>query len=167
MRGLSLLLGICGAIAALLAWQLTVPLIASDPAASSMAVRLGKAAAALLPTAGVLAAMLLAQMAGRFLAERFDPLAPGEGRFLLVNQRVITNTVEQNTVFAPALLALAAGAPGTRLAEVLALGVVFALARLLFWGGYLAGPLARAPGMAATLVLNLATLAAAVWFWLN
>ena len=167
MRGISLLLGVCGAIAALLAWQVTVPLIPADPAASSMAVRLGKASAALLPGVAVLAAMLLAQMAGRFATAAFDPLGGRETRFLQVNQRVISNTVEQLAVFAPALLALAAGAPAARLPEVLALGIVFALARLLFWGGYLAATVARAPGMAASLVTTLATLLAAAWNWMQ
>ena len=165
MRGLSLLLSVCGGIAALLGWQLAATLIPLDPADSSMAVRLGKAAMGLLPGGGVLAAMLAAQMAGRFAAGAFDPLAGLDTRFLLVNQRVIDNTVEQMALFAPALLALAAGAPAARLPAVLALGIVFALARLLFWIGYLAGSVTRAPGMAASFAVNLATLAAAGWYW--
>jgi hypothetical protein len=45
---------------------------------------------------------------------------------------------------------------------VVALGVVFAVARLVFWGGYLIGPLLRAPGMAATFAVNVATFVTAV-----
>jgi len=165
MRGLSLLLGVCGAVAAGLAWQALLPFLPSDPAGSSMAVRLGRGSAALLPGAGVLALMLLAQMALRFAAGAFDPLAGQDGRWLRVNQRVITNTVEQMAVFAPALLALAAGVPAARMAEVTAAGLVFAGARLLFWAGYMAAPLGRAFGMAATLTTTLATLGAAAWAW--
>jgi uncharacterized membrane protein YecN with MAPEG domain len=50
---------------------------------------------------------------------------------------------------------------------VLALGIVFALARIVFWVGYLAAPVLRAPGMAATLVTAIGTLGAAFWFWLT
>jgi len=42
---------------------------------------------------------------------------------------------------------------------------VFGVARLVFWGGYLVGPLLRAPGMAATFAVNVATFAAAVRVW--
>ncbi len=165
MRGLSLLLGVCGAVAAVLAWQALMPLLPLDSAGSSMAVRLGRGCAALLPAAGVLALMLLAQMALRFAAGAIDPLAGQDGRWLLVNQRVITNTVEQMAVFVPALLALAGGVSAARMGEVTAAGLVFAGARLLFWAGYLAAPIGRSFGMAATLVTTLGTLGAAAWVW--
>ncbi len=165
MRGLSLLLGVCGVVAALLGWMLLVPLFPPGQSGSSMAVRLGQGCAALLPGAGVLALMVLGQMALRFVGGVMDPLAGGETRLLQVNQREITNTVEQFAIFVPALLALAAGVTAARMGEVVALGAVFALARLMFWIGYLAAPIGRAPGMAATLVCTLSALAAAVWFW--
>ncbi|MCW3475898.1 MAPEG family protein [Limobrevibacterium gyesilva] len=164
---MSLLLGSCGAVAAFLVWQLIVPLIPPDAAASSMAVRLGTATAALLPGSFVLATMIAAQMAVRFAAGVLDPTAGRETRFLLVNQRVISNTVEQTCLFVPALLALAAGMPGAQLPAALALGPVFAAARLAFWVGYVLAPVARAPGMAATYAVNAATLLAAAWMWLN
>lgn len=166
-RALSLLLGVCGAVAAMLAWQALVPMVRPDPSGASMAVRLGQACAALLPGATVLALMLLAQMALRLAAAAIDPLAGRETRALLRNQRVIANTVEQFAVFAPALLALAAGITGPRMAEVTAAGAVFAGARLLFWLGYLVAPVGRAFGMAGTLAVTLGTLAAAIWAWLH
>ena len=166
-RGLSLLLGGCGAVAALLGWQMLVPMLVADPGGASMAIRLGAACVALLPAAVVLAVMILAQMALRFAAGVLDPLAGQETRLLRVNQRAIANTVEQFAVFAPALLALAAGLPGARMAEVAALGIVFAAARLVFWLGYLVVPIGRAFGMAATLCASLGTLAAAIWTWLS
>jgi len=167
VRGLSLLLGVCGAVAALLGWQWLVPHLPADPAGASMAIRLGQGCAALLPGAVVLALMILGQMALRFAGGITDPTAGRETRTLLVNQRAITNTVEQFAIFAPSLLALAAGVPAPRIAEVMALGVVFAIARLVFWLGYLIAPVGRAFGMAATLAATLGALAAAIWFWLH
>jgi len=166
MRALSLLLGVCGAVASILAWYGLVPLFRPNPAGSSMAIRLGLACAALLPGVAVLALMLLAQMALRSVAGAIDPLAGQETRLLLVNQRAIGNTLEQFAVFAPSLLAFAAGATAARTAEVMAAGAVFAGARALFWLGYLAAPVGRAFGMAATLVVTLGTLAAAIRVWL-
>jgi hypothetical protein len=165
MRGLSLLLGIAGAIAGLLAWRVLSAMLPSDPAAASMAVRLGLVAASLLPAAAVLAAMILAQMAARFWQGIFDPTAGKDDRFLRINQRVLSNSVEQLAIFVPAMLALAAGAPAARMGQVLALALVFALARLAFWAGYLAAPLLRAPGMAASICVNLVALGWAVVVW--
>ena len=132
-----------------------------------MAVRLGQGCAALLPGAAVLALMVLGQMALRFAAGIADPMAGRETRWLLVNQRVISNTVEQFVIFVPALLALSAGITGARMGEVTALGVVFAAARLVFWVGYLIAPIGRAVGMAGTLVATLSALVAAAWFWVH
>lgn len=166
-RALSLLFGGCGAVAALLGWWALAPRVPLDPGWTSMALRLGHGAVALLPGAGVLALMILAQMALRLAGGVVDPLAGRETRALLVNQRAIANTVEQFSIFSPALLALAAGVPGPRMADVVALGLVFAVARIVFWLGYLAAPAGRAFGMAATLVVTLGTLGAAAWVWVR
>ncbi len=168
MRGVSLLLSVCGLVGAMLGWRMTVGLLpALDPAASSMAVRLGLAAGFLLPAALLLAAMIAAQMVGRFMAGAFDPTSGAETPFLIRNQRVIGNSVEQLAVFVPGLLALAAGASRADMPGVAAAALVFAAARGLFWAGYLAHPMARAPGMAASFAVNLATLLAAAWLWLK
>ncbi|MDW8444483.1 MAG: MAPEG family protein [Acetobacteraceae bacterium] len=110
----------------------------------------------------MLAAMVIVQMVLRFATGAVDPASGEDPRPLRLGQRVIANTVEQGAIFSPALLALAAleaASAGT----LIALGVVFALARLLFWGGYLVHPLGRAPGMGATALVVLATLAWALW----
>jgi hypothetical protein len=167
MRARSIVLSVCGMAAALLAWRLAAAWLPAPAGASRIGVRLGAAAAALLPAMFVLSAMILAQIAARFVSGTLDPTAGRDGRFLLLNQRAISNTVEQLTVFAPALLALAAAATAVDMPGVLALGPVFALARLVFWAGYLLAPIARAPGMAATGAVNVATLFAAAWFWLG
>ena len=117
---------------------------------------------ALLPGVAVLAAMVLAQMAMRFVWAATDPASVDDPRPLRLGQRVISNTVEQVAIFAPALVALAAlevAASGT----LLALGLVFALSRLLFWAGYALHPLGRAPGMGATVLVVLGTLVWAAW----
>ena len=167
MRGLSLLLSVAGGIAGFLAWRGLAMLIPADPAAASMAVRVGLGAASLLPACCVLLTMILAQMAARFWQGTFDPIAGKDGRFLRVNQRVISNTVEQLAILGPAMVALAAGAPVARMAEVVAIPLVFALARLVFWAGYLAAPLLRAPGMAATCAASATALGWAFAVWLT
>ena len=150
-------------VAALLWVALARLLPVNEPA--GLPARLGLALAALLPSACVLNLMIAAQMRSRATTAAVDPLAGIDGAFLRVNQRVLTNTVEQLAGFVPALLALAAGVSAGGMAFVVAAGLVFALARLVFWGGYLLGPLARSPGMAATFAVNLVTLGAAIEVW--
>jgi len=119
-------------------------------------------AAALLAPAIVVFGLTLAVAFGRFLTQAFDPLTQRESRYLQVTQRALTNSLEQGVVFALAAAALAlAGGPAWH-SGVVALAVTFALARLAFWLGYLAGTFGRAPGMAATMAVNLATLLAAL-----
>jgi hypothetical protein len=161
----SVSLGGFGLLAGLAGWWWLSTVLPAAEGTSSMAVRLGLAAAGLLPTAALLFAMVLASSAARFAAAAFDPLAGRDGRFIAVNQRVIANTVEQFAVFAPALLAWAAGGGAAAMAGVLAAGLVFAIARAAFWAGYHASPFARAPGMAATLGLNGLALAMAARAW--
>lgn len=121
--------------------------------------------ASLLPAICVLNLMVVVQMRLRMAYGAVDPLAGRDTRPLQVNQRVLTNTVEQLVGFAPALLALAAGAPPAWVPMVVSAGLVFALMRLVFWGGYLLDPLLRAPGMAATFAINIATMIAAIRVW--
>lgn len=160
-----MLLGAAGIAAAGLLWRRLAGEIPVPSGASSVAIRLGLALAALLPAAALLWAMLLVQMAARFIAGTFDPASGGDGAFLRVNQRVISNTVEQLLVFALALLALAAGLDAPRLPGALALAVVFTVARVAFWAGYLVAPAGRSLGMAATLAATAGAIgwAAAVW----
>jgi uncharacterized MAPEG superfamily protein len=152
---------LAGIVVAVLAWWL-LTLVAPE-AHTGVAPHLALALAALLPAAIILLAMILVQSSTRAMTGAIDPLAGTDSVFLRTNQRVITNTIEQLVVFVPALLTLAAGAPAARMAPVVALAWVFALARVAFWVGYLAGSRLRAPGMAATVVVNAITLVSAVW----
>ena len=154
-----------GVAVALASWSVLAGIIPADPGATDPGHRIGVAGAALLPAVAVLNLMIVTQMALRMRTGAIDPLAGGEGVILRVNQRALTNTVEQLAGFVPAFLALAAAAPPAWMPSVIAAGLVFALARLAFWFGYLCGPLLRAPGMAATFTINLATLIAALWAW--
>ena len=142
-----------------IAWMIP-PAVVTGPLA-----RIGLACAALLPAVCVLNLMIVVQMWLRTRTGAIDPLAGRDGRLLQVNQRALTNTVEQLAGFVPTLLALAAGVPSNAMPYVVAAGLVFGLARLVFWAGYLLGPLLRAPGMAASFAVNIGTLAAAVWQW--
>jgi uncharacterized membrane protein YecN with MAPEG domain len=152
---------LAGIVVAVLAWWV-LTLVAPE-AHTGVAPHLALALAALLPAAIILLAMILVQSSTRAMTGAIDPLAGTDSVFLRTNQRVITNTIEQLVVFVPALLTLAAGAPAARMAPVVALAWVFALARVAFWVGYLAGSRLRAPGMAATFVVNAITLVSAVW----
>jgi uncharacterized membrane protein YecN with MAPEG domain len=159
-----LLAPLAGIVVAVLAWLL---LSAVAPEAhAGVAPHIALALAALLPSIALLTAMILTQSSVRAMTGAIDPLAGTDSAFLRTNQRVITNTIEQLAVFVPALLALAAGAPAARMAPVVALAFVFALARLAFWIGYLAGARLRAPGMASSFLVNVVTLVAAAWVWL-
>jgi hypothetical protein len=166
MRARSLLLSALGLIGGAATWLLLLFLLPIGRLYADIASRLALGAASLLPAAAVLAAMILAQIALRFATMAFDPTAGRDGRPLVVNQRVIANTVEQMLCFVPAVLALAAAIGPLRMPMVVAAGLTFALARLAFWAGYLASPMLRAPGMAATGLVTFGTLLGAVWFWL-
>lgn len=165
MRGLSALLSAAGVVAALVLWRALAGAIPPDPGASSMALRIGLALLALVPAGAVLLAMTVAQAMIRFVTGALDPLAGRDGHLLRLNQRCITNSVEQLLPFAIFLCAWAAGAAAPAMPGVLALGVVYALARLAFWAGYLLAPILRAPGMAASLAASAAACVAALRVW--
>jgi len=167
MRGLSVLLSASGVVSGVLVWRALATAVPVDGSMTSMAVRMGLALGALGPSAAVLLAMTLTQAGARFLCGAIDPTLGRDTRFLLLNQRCIANSVEQLLPFAVFLLAWAAGAEAAAMPSLLALGAVFAIARLAFWAGYLFTPLLRAPGMAASFAANIAAGAAAAAAWLR
>jgi len=167
VRARSVGLSACGLIGGLLIWLALARMVPANAAAPTVADRMAVGAAALLPAAAALAAMTVVQIVTRFATGTFDPTAGRDGRLLIVNQRVIANTVEQMLCFVPTVLALSAAVAPARMPLVVAGALTFALARLVFWAGYLAAPLLRAPGMAATGAANLVTLVCAVWAWLG
>ena len=82
---------------------------------------------------------------------------------MVVNGRVVDNTVQQYLLFAAASLAVAASARGDQLGTVAAGAIVFVIARLVFWTGYRIRPVYRAAGFASTFYLNLVMFGYALW----
>jgi hypothetical protein len=97
----------------------------------------------------------------RFGSEAIDPLAGKESRAMVINGRVVDNTLQQYMLFLLATLSLVAS--GGDLALVKAAAVIFVVARFAFWIGYRIHPLYRAFGMSSTAYLSLALFAVAIW----
>ncbi len=146
-----------------------LPRLLPQPAASDVAARL-----AYVLRWDVLAAIPLFAAIGavgnaRFLGPAIDPTKGAEDKAMIVNGRVVDNSLQQYALFLVATLALAVELPPERLNLLAAAAIVFAAMRLAFWIGYRIDPLYRAFGFAATIWLNLILLAAALWlgfFWL-
>ncbi len=127
----------------------------------SLAGRLGFAFGLAVWPAGLVLAMVVAAAGSRVASGAFDPILDPESRTYRINQRVLTNTVEQTIVFLPLLLALAARLGPSALGALTVLAGLFVAGRIAFWIGYRFHPYARAPGMAMTLTVNAILL---VWF---
>ena len=106
-----------------------------------------------LPGATIAPGLVLAAMIGRLAQRRFfddaliDGDAPVAGSPAAIDQRVLTNTVEQ-MVLAMMIWPFVAITLGGRV--VVYMGFAFALARVAFWIGYHRAPPLRAFGFAAT-----------------
>ncbi len=79
-------------------------------------------------------------------AQAENPLVGAESQRFKVNQRVLTNTVEQGAAFVPLLLALATRLPPAQLKLLPIAVAVWCAGRVMFWGGYHVAPHWRAPG---------------------
>jgi hypothetical protein len=90
-------------------WQGLARILPAD-VSGGLPERLALACAAVLLVVCVLNLMIVVQMRLRVRTGAVDPLAGRDDAWLQVNQRALTNTVEQLAGFVPALLALAAGA---------------------------------------------------------
>lgn len=110
-----------------------------------------------------LAAAIASVGNGRFNSEAIDPTAGKESHAMVVNGRVVDNTVQQYLLFAAASLAVAASARGDQLGAVAAAAIVFVIARLVFWIGYRIRPVYRAAGFASTFYLNIVMFGYALW----
>ena len=82
---------------------------------------------------------------------------------MIVNGRVVDNTVQQYLLFGAASLAVAASARGDQLGIIAAGAITFVIARLAFWIGYRIRPLYRAAGFASTFYLNIILFGYAIW----
>lgn len=92
----------------------------------------------------------------RLFSRAIDPLAGADSRRLIVNQRYVTNTLEQFWVFAPGLALLGANAGDLR--AVAATTIIWIIGRWAFWSGYHRDPMLRGIG-ACSLAQSLVVLA--------
>ena len=130
------------------------------PRAAQTADRLAYAATWLLPIAIVLFAMASATGFGRAVTRSGDPTVGADHRYVDISRRVLTNTVEQSLVFALAALTMAAVTPAGQLGLLGSLTILFVIARVAFWIGYLIHPFYRYAGFALTAEINVVIL---VW----
>ena len=152
--------GVFTMLAALLALSGIIAGLAADAAAGE---RLAYAARWIAAAALPLALAIASVGNGRFNSEAIDPTAGKESPTMIVNGRMVDNTVQQYLLFAAASLAVAAGARGDQLGVVAAGAIIFIVARLIFWIGYRIRPVYRAAGFASTFYLNLVLFAYALW----
>lgn len=143
-------------VVSVLGWLLFALLLGMiiGPRAAQTADRLAYAAAWMLPIAILLLVMTLATGLGRFFGGGADPTLNADSRYVDISRRSVTNTLEQSLIFALAALAMAAVTPAGQLGLLGSLVILFVIARLLFWFGYLRHPLYREAGMVLTYEIN-------------
>ena len=139
--------------------QQALPRPAVTAIESRIAYALGWNAFAVLP---LLFAMIAVGNA-RFMSEAIDPTLGKETCRMVIDGRVLDNTLQQFVLFLAASLALAVNLPPANLNIVGAAAIVFVAMRLAFWAGYRIHPLYRAFGFAGTAYLNFGLLGAALW----
>jgi hypothetical protein len=130
------------------AWYLLPRLAPIDAPTDRLLVALQLAAAP--------AALLLLVVSGLMRAQdtleaEADPLAGKESRGFKINQRVLTNSIEQALIFLPLFVALAIRMQPEQAYWLPLLMGSWCVARLMFWIGYRLGNHFRAPGMDWTL----------------
>jgi uncharacterized membrane protein YecN with MAPEG domain len=102
------------------------------------------------------AAVCLTILYQRYAEGAHNPLLGGESERLKVHCRVMQNTLEQLLWFALCLLPLSTYLSPNQARLIPILCVFFAVARLVYWWGYLrSGTLGRAPGVQLTFSLNI------------
>jgi hypothetical protein len=102
----------------------------------------------------------------RFLSEAIDPLRHAEDRATIINGRFVDNTLQQNFLFFVGTLALSTFLEAASMKLMVALTLVYVLARIAFWIGYRIDPLYRASGMAATIYMNLCIILTVFYYYL-
>ena len=102
-------------------------------------------------------------MGARFHEGSHDPLDGSESERLRIHCRAMQNTLEQLVWFGVCLLAVAAQIDPPRMKLVPVACVLFAVARFVYWRGYLrSGTLGRAWGVQMTMAINMPLLLTAL-----
>ncbi|MCO4747382.1 MAG: MAPEG family protein [Proteobacteria bacterium] len=83
-----------------------------------------------------------------------DPLTQSESTFYRINNRVLTNTVEQALIFLPVLLALGLLLDPSLFRVLPVLTAVWGVSRAIFWVAYQLHAPARSLGMVPTLTTS-------------
>lgn len=148
----------------LLVWLLSntiaPPAIADDPG-DRIAYALHWAVVAILPLVFMVAAVGNA----RALSDAIDPTLGKESPRIVIDGKVLDNTLQQFVLFLVGMLALGVTLPVYRLSIIAAVSITFVVMRLAFWVGYRIKPVYRAFGFASTFYMNLGMLLAALWLW--
>lgn len=132
-----------------------------SPQEDNTASRLALAARWLLiPGLALLAGIGMVANRRFFVADAIDGTRVPVSRSLEINLRYNQNTLEQTVLAAIAWTGLALALPHDKLSLIPALAILFGVARVLFWLGYLVSPAARAFGFALTFYPTVAVL---VW----
>ena len=106
------------------------------------------------------AAVCLTILYQRYVEGAHNPFLGAESEHLRVHCRVMQNTLEQLVWFAFCILPLATLLSANEARVIPVLCVFFALARFIYWWGYLrSGTLGRSPGVQLTFLLNVPLLA--------
>ena len=141
------------------AYAVLRPLAGVDEPVARLVLALRWLVVALLPYAAVCLVILYV----RYAEGAHNPLAGAESERLKVHCRVMQNTLEQLVWFALCLLPLATYLSPAEARMVPIACVFFALARFVYWWGYLRlGTLGRAPGVQMTFALNIALLVSVI-----
>jgi len=99
----------------------------------------------------------------RAFSDAIDPTAGKESPAMIIDGRVVDNTLQQYVLFVAASLAVAAVSRGDQLGIVSGAAIIFVVSRFAFWIGYRIHPLYRAFGFASTIYLNLILFGVALW----
>jgi uncharacterized MAPEG superfamily protein len=108
-------------------------------------------------------ASIIAVGNARFASDAIDPTAHKESPGMIVDGRMVDNTLQQYVLFVAAGLAVAAVSRGDQLGVISGAAVIFTVCRFAFWIGYRIQPLYRAFGFASTAYLNIILFAVAAW----
>jgi uncharacterized MAPEG superfamily protein len=153
----------CGVLAMLAGLVTLAPVMASLSPFANAGERLAYAFKWSAFAAAPLFLAIIAVGNSRFASEAIDPTANKDSKAMVIDARVIDNTLQQFVLFVAATSALAATSRGDQVGLVAAAAIMFVVSRIAFWIGYRINPLYRAFGFASTAYLNITVFGVALW----